>query len=143
VYGDFYAQAGCDVYAYRFSFVSENEQRKDLGAKHGAEMPFVFGNLKGYGIDHADAVQRKLADSMHTAWVNFIKYGDPNGAAGGAAADSADAAGDNPDADVARGAVPAWPKYDTEEYMTMHFGDTISSERMFNLKEIRYFERWL
>lgn len=67
---------GSDVYMYLFSWKPDGN---DLGSVHGMEMPFMFNNI---------ALQRemtggtkdayKLADLMSSAWINFIRCGDPN-----------------------------------------------------------------
>jgi|LFRM01.1.fsa_nt_gb para-nitrobenzyl esterase len=50
-----------------------------LGACHGMELPFMFNNialartLTGGGED-----AYKLADKISSAWINFVKTGDPN-----------------------------------------------------------------
>ncbi len=51
---------------------------KDLGAYHGAELAYVFGNFVPRGWAWTDA-DRKLADTVSQYWVNFATNGDPNG----------------------------------------------------------------
>ncbi len=50
---------------------------RGTGATHGAEAQYVFENLLGNrpwtGLD------RQLADTISSYWVNFATYGDPNG----------------------------------------------------------------
>lgn len=52
-------------------------------ASHGADMPFVFGNLvpQFFAPRAAPAgeADRKLADSVMAYWANFATKGDPNG----------------------------------------------------------------
>ncbi len=45
-----------------------------LGAHHGSEIVYAFGNLP----NGASAEQQTLSDEMFTRWANFIKTGDPN-----------------------------------------------------------------
>ena len=67
------------AWGYIFSF----ESPYSPVASHGADMPFVFGNLvpqffapKAAPAGDAD---RKLAADMMSYWVNFAAKGDPNG----------------------------------------------------------------
>ncbi|MBQ0043940.1 MAG: carboxylesterase/lipase family protein [Bacteroidales bacterium] len=71
-------QGGAPAYVYLFSWISEVNDRA-LAACHGMELPFMFNNV---------AVQREmtggtkeayaLADKMSSAWIQFVKTGDPN-----------------------------------------------------------------
>src|SRR5262249_16887318 len=45
------------------------------GALHGAEIPYAFNNPAASWGD----VDRALADTMSSYWVNFATRGDPNG----------------------------------------------------------------
>ncbi len=66
------------VFMYLFSWQSPVNDGS-LGACHGMELPFVFNNialarpLTGGG---EDAYQ--LADKISSAWINFVKTGNPN-----------------------------------------------------------------
>jgi len=54
-----------------------NEDNSDLpymGAFHGAEVPFVFGD----GFELSSEGERKLSDAMGCYWINFATTGDPN-----------------------------------------------------------------
>jgi len=69
------------VFRYQFDFVTTVAQALQLGAFHGCELPFVFHNLNGelrkiIGPDIERA--KRLADNIHFAWINFIKYGNPS-----------------------------------------------------------------
>ena len=85
---DAMADAGQNVYMYRFGYGKENvtdsfnanSYGNTCGAIHSSELPFV------HRITYFDLTSEgtKLMDQMHRAWVNFIKYGDPNGASGSA-----------------------------------------------------------
>jgi para-nitrobenzyl esterase len=51
-----------------------------LGACHGLELPFVFGNLDAPGVSMftGDGAQRgALAADVQGAWIRFVKSGDP------------------------------------------------------------------
>ena len=52
-----------------------------MGAFHGAEVPFVFGDLFELGSDG----ERRLSSVMSCAWLNFAESGDPNKGSSGCA----------------------------------------------------------
>jgi para-nitrobenzyl esterase len=66
------------VYTYLFSWNSPVNDGS-LGACHGMELPFMFNNialarpLTGGGKD-----AYVLADKISSAWINFVKTGNPN-----------------------------------------------------------------
>lgn len=72
------AQGGAPVYVYLFEWQSPVNDGS-LGAAHGMELPFMFNNialartLTGGGND-----AYTLADKMSSAWINFVKTGNPN-----------------------------------------------------------------
>jgi para-nitrobenzyl esterase len=47
----------------------------DRGAQHGAEIPYVFNIPSALWSD----IDRRLANTMSSYWVNFATRGDPNG----------------------------------------------------------------
>jgi para-nitrobenzyl esterase len=56
------------------------------GAYHGSEIAYAFGNLivapfatSPDGAPKWEDVDRKLADTMSSYWVNFATTGNPNG----------------------------------------------------------------
>lgn len=72
------AQGGAPVYMYLFEWQSPVNDGS-LGAAHGMELPFMFNNIAmartqtGGGQDAYN-----LADKMSSAWINFVKTGNPN-----------------------------------------------------------------
>ena len=54
-----------------------------MGASHGAEIPYAFGNLDAkpdFGPPHSYSPEdRTLSSLIHRYWTNFVKNGDPNG----------------------------------------------------------------
>lgn len=90
---------GSDVYMYYFTWKPSGNA---LGACHGMELPFMFNNI---------ALQRemtggtpeayRLSDLMSSAWIAFIRTGNPN----------------------VEG-LPEWPKYTAENGNTMVFDNT-------------------
>jgi para-nitrobenzyl esterase len=89
-----------NTYLYQFTHLPPLAQRTNLGAFHGAELAYVFGNMPAY-YKPAD---RRLAAAIMGYWTRFATDGDPNGA--GAA---------------------AWPRYDATSDQNIGFGDQIST----------------
>ena len=72
------AQGGANAYVYLFAWKSEVNDGA-LAACHGMELPFMFNNIANQremtgGTPEAYAV----ADVVSSAWIAFIKTGDPN-----------------------------------------------------------------
>jgi para-nitrobenzyl esterase len=115
-WAELHRQAGLPVYYYVFGRVLstlpgqsyKGIPRNQIGAFHGDEVPYVFGNLDLVASNALDGAPRKgrwekmdysLSKTMLTYWVNFVKTGNPNG----------------PD-------VPKWPRYEeSANNPLMHF----------------------
>ncbi|MEV0296007.1 carboxylesterase family protein [Nocardia sp. NPDC050710] len=68
------SQAAVDTPAFLYEF---GWRRPDLGAIHALEVPFVFDTLgAGPNLTGPQPPQR-IADEMHSAWVEFATTGDP------------------------------------------------------------------
>lgn len=73
------------VYMYRFEYSSFFLNLSGMRSFHGLEIPFVFGNTQdgrtGRLIKYIASKKtiRNLSGTMQTAWVNFARYGNPNG----------------------------------------------------------------
>ena len=64
--------------AYLYYFTHEPPVapgQPNRGATHGAEIPYAFNNPRPLWTD----IDRRLADTMSSYWVNFAATGDPNG----------------------------------------------------------------
>ena len=61
--------------AYLYYFTKDNGR---LGANHTGELVYAYGNLR-YHAPSYDASDRKLSALMKEYWVNFVKWGNPNG----------------------------------------------------------------
>lgn len=76
------AKGGNKIWAYSFAEKSPSFNGK-MGAAHAADLPYAFNTLNQ--INNSKRVRdlvgetpsQELAEKMHTAWVNFIKNGDP------------------------------------------------------------------
>jgi para-nitrobenzyl esterase len=77
------------------------EGRPSRGATHTAELAYMFNNLLP-GTPWTD-LDRKLADTMSSYWVNFAANGNPNGKG-----------------------LPEWPVYSEKAAQAMVLGDTVS-----------------
>ena len=91
---------GGRTYVYEFSW----EASERLRATHALEIPFAFNNLNQHGLDFfgPGPFPQELADSMHNAWIAFVRSGDPNG-----------------------GGLPKWPTFDPKRCALMEFGDRV------------------
>ncbi len=97
------------VYMYYFSRVPPGNNRVK-GAFHGSEISYVFGNLMMAPFasgPNEDArpwtdLDRKLAATMSSYWVNLATTGDPNGKG-----------------------LAKWPAYNAKADQAMGFGDTV------------------
>lgn len=107
------ADGGAPVYLYLFEWQSPVNDGS-LGAAHGMELPFMFNNiamartLTGGGKD-----AYKLADKISSAWINFVKTGDPNCKA-----------------------LPHWEAYNAEKGATMIFDNKCEVRYSFDQKLI-------
>jgi para-nitrobenzyl esterase len=69
-----------------------------LGSTHGAELPYVFGDLDSRAAKWASE-DRELASAIQQYWTNFAKSGDPNGSG-----------------------LSRWPMFDREQALVMELG---------------------
>jgi len=93
-----------------------------FGAFHGAELPYVFGNLYPASWDWSRD-DTALAQQISDYWINFARNGDPNGPH-----------------------LPVWPRYAHAEPKAMRFGKEsaagdIAQKDRFDFWT-RYGERW-
>jgi para-nitrobenzyl esterase len=65
-----------EVYVYHFDYVDPDIAATGLGVIHGSELKFIFNNL--IDADTWNDEAKSIASEMQTAWLNFIKYGNPN-----------------------------------------------------------------
>ena len=94
-------QDGAPAYTYLFAWQTPVNDGS-LGGSHGMELPFMFNNISMArhltgGGENAYA----LADKISSAWINFVKTGDPNSKN-----------------------LPKWPVYTPENGATMIFDNT-------------------
>ena len=95
-WAELHRQTGLAVYYYVFGRVLptlpgqsyKGIPRNQIGAFHGDEVPYAFGNLDLVASNALDGAPRKgrwetvdysLSRTMFGYWVNFVKTGNPNG----------------------------------------------------------------
>ncbi|MBG6237426.1 para-nitrobenzyl esterase [Mycetocola sp. CAN_C7] len=70
------------TFMYRFDHATPATRAAGLGATHGTEIPYVFGNLGGpigklVLLLGGRRAARTLSQSMQAHWISFIRSGDP------------------------------------------------------------------
>ena len=93
---------GADTWMYRFSWDSRAFDGH-FGAAHALEIPFAFNTIDRPGVDvflGPGEAPTALADTIHDAWIAFIRNGDP----------STETLG-------------VWPTYDPERRLVMDLDD--------------------
>ena len=68
-----HSKNGYPTYLYLFSVVDEAAAAAGKGARHGAEIPYVFDTLSTTA-----AADQAIADTMNATWRAFAAYGKPN-----------------------------------------------------------------
>jgi para-nitrobenzyl esterase len=68
-------------YLYKFTMTPGDPRIAQLGAFHGLEIIYVFGNLDKVSMQNVRAEDKALSETMMGYWVNFASNGDPNGSA--------------------------------------------------------------
>lgn len=92
------------TYVYRFTRkVPATGEYVKYGAFHTGEVAYAYDNLKFINRPW-ETVDRELASTMSTYWVNFIKTGNPNGSS-----------------------LPKWPLYTLKKKEIMVFGKTLQA----------------
>ena len=66
------------TWVYRFDYPTPADNHQ-LGACHGAEVPFVFDTAAREDVRAliGDGPAQDVADTMHRVWIDFITTGDP------------------------------------------------------------------
>jgi para-nitrobenzyl esterase len=85
------------------------------GARHGAELAYVFGSLDS--VQGATEEDRARSELMMGYWIAFAATGDPNG-----------------------GGRPSWPPHTAASDETMVFGATVERRRGVRSSELDFFD---
>jgi len=96
------SEAGGKAFLYNFAPDPGNEQRREVCACHGSEIPYIFGRLSPEG--GYDSRDTDLSSLISAYWVNFSRGGDPNGSG-----------------------LPRWPLYDKESDLSLELGYDIAA----------------
>jgi para-nitrobenzyl esterase len=104
------------VFLYHFTWVRPDQRGAALGAFHGSEIPYAFGNIKA--LVAAGEKDRTLAQTMSAYWACFAASGDPN-----------------------RKGLPEWPAYDPASDRYLELGDPISIKSGLRKQECDLFEK--
>jgi carboxylesterase type B len=89
---------------------------KSEGARHFAEVPYVFGNLGAQPQPH----DQEISDLMRRYWIRFADSGDPN----------------SPD-------LPSWPAFTLDTPRAMTFAQTASAQPFPGLARMPAFEPYM
>jgi para-nitrobenzyl esterase len=85
---------------------------KGVGATHGAELAYVFGNPREQGMRFTEE-DRALSEAIMGYWTDFAKRSDPNG-----------------------DGVPHWQSFTARHPVVMHFDSTPQMGAVPNLKQL-------
>jgi para-nitrobenzyl esterase len=99
------------AYVYYMTYVAEAARGKMPGVPHGADIPYVFDNLRPNQFGTPTERDQAMAMTMSAYWVQFAKTGDPNG-----------------------GGRPVWPGYTAGETNVLDLGEPIRVDPA-NLRE--------
>jgi para-nitrobenzyl esterase len=88
-----------------------------LGPTHGAELPYVFGDLDPRAANWTSG-DHELASTVQQYWTNFANSGDPNGAG-----------------------LPRWPMFDDERAMVMDLGPELRAAALTGQSRLQRIDR--
>lgn len=112
-------KAHSGVYTYYFDRVQPGSSSlQKLGAFHGSEIPYAYGNLKKTGIAYQSA-DYKLSEIMSGYWINFAATGNPNGKG-----------------------LPQWDAFDPEKDRTLELNDNIHMIALPDKDKLPFFDQY-
>ncbi len=106
------------IYTYLWTHVEPGPDAARYKAFHSSEIPYVFDTL-----DTAErpftAQDRAIAARMSDYWVNFVKFGDPNGKG-----------------------LPKWPAFTATDKLMMELGDRAEPRTLLGPDQLEVFEKF-
>jgi para-nitrobenzyl esterase len=121
-FADCYAKDNLDVYMYTFTHETETTKAQGLGAYHGMELDYIFGNF----INNVNPTEKdkEISKEMQTRFINFIKTGNPND-------------GEKlPSSQI-------WPKYSADTLKIMNFGETTAPVTIPEIDDIEFILKYM
>ena len=106
------------AYTYYFTRGIPWPEHPEFAAFHTGDVPYFFANLKHLERPW-EALDRKLADTASSYWVNFAKTGNPNGKG-----------------------LPNWPAYEAAQQMTMEIGEKEGVRPVAEKEKLTFFTRY-
>lgn len=106
------------AYTYYFTRGIPWPEHPEFGAFHTGDVPYFFANLKHLNRPW-EAVDRKLAETASSYWVNFAKTGNPNGKG-----------------------LPNWPAFDTAQQITMELGEKTGAHPVAEKEKLAFFTQF-
>jgi para-nitrobenzyl esterase len=103
------------IFVYYFSRVPPGPFGARLGAYHAAEIPYVFGHMRGATQD----LDNEITNAMSSYWVNFAMWGDPN-----------------------HKDVPRWPAYHLNLELAMSFSQRIQPTEVPNKSGLDFLDAY-
>ena len=102
------------VWFYSFDKVRDGSKSKEMGAYHGAELPYIFNTHDNWlpTSDTDIAITNKIQDF----WINFVKTGDPNNQ------------------------LKEWDSYDSNDFNVLSFNSETSMQTSSSAKICRILE---
>jgi carboxylesterase type B len=107
------ADHNASAYLYQFSRVNGVGAANGIGAFHGTELPYVFGNFVPPFTE--DATDVKISQFMMGAWTQFAQHGNPN-----------------------RPGQPQWSPYQTSLDDFLEVADTVSLQTGLNAQRCAF-----
>lgn len=108
--------AGSTAYLYRFTRTPDTARARELGAFHGVDLAYVFGNMNE--ADGYTAADKELSRQVMAYWVNFARTGDPNGPG-----------------------LPPWPAYRAASDEFLEFANTVRAGQYLYRQQCDFIDR--
>lgn len=107
------------TFIYLWNHVEPGPNSDRYGSFHSSELPYVFDNLD-VGDRPFTKADRRIARTMSSYWVQFVKTGDPNASG-----------------------LATWPAADPAKAAVMDLGDAFGSHALVEDAHMDFFQRYL